>query len=128
MSINSTVDSIISSLMADTLVGGLTLTKSVTYNKRVAGAYTPLTGAQALTDTTSTIKVVEKQYSVSEVKNSNGYILESDKRFLLRPVSGVDPRDTIDDFLTIDSRDYRIIECQQTTLGSTDLLWEIQCR
>ena len=123
MSINSTVDSIISSLMADTLVGGLTLTKSATYNKRVAGAYTPLTGAQA-----STIKVVEKQYSASEVKNSNGYILESDKRFLLRPVSGVDPRDTIDDFLTIDSRDYRIIECQQTTLGSTDLLWEIQCR
>ena len=58
MSINSTVDSIISSLMADTLVGGLTLTKSATYNKRVAGAYTPLTSAQAITDTTSTIKFV----------------------------------------------------------------------
>jgi|TARA_R100001594_G_scaffold142372_2_gene189212 hypothetical protein len=128
MSINSNVDSIISSLMADTLVSGLTLTKSATYNKRVPGAYTPLTGAQALTDTTSTIKVVEKQYSASEVKQSNGYILESDKRFLLRPVSGVDPRDTVDDFLTISGRNYRIIECIQTSMGSTDLLWEVQCR
>ena len=128
MSINSNVDSIISSLMADTLVGGLTLTKSATYNKRVPGAYTPLTGAQALTDTTSTIKVVEKQYSASEVKHSNGYILESDKRFLLRPVSGVDPRDTTDDFLTISGRNYRIMELTQTSIGSTDLLWEAHCR
>lgn len=128
MSVNSNVDSILDSLLSDTLVSGLTLTQSATFTKRIPGAYTPLTGAQAVTDTTSTVNVLTSSYSATEVYHSNGAILNTDRKFLLRPVSGVDITDLSDDTVTVDSRVYNIMSASQQSMGSTDLIWEVQCR
>ena len=128
MSVNSNVDSILDSLLSDTLVSGLTLTQSATFTKRIPGAYTPLTGAQAVTDTTSTVNVLTSSYSATAVSPSNGAILNTDRKFLLRPVSGVDITDLSDDTVTVDSRVYNIMSASQQSMGSTDLIWEVQCR
>ena len=128
MSLNTTVSSIISKVFDNTLVGGLTLSKTATYTTQTQGSYAPLTGAITNSTSNQTVNIIEKDYSASEVSDSNGLVLDSDKKVLMSPLSGVNISASVNDKVSIDSRDYKIMNVKNVQLGSTNLLWELQCR
>ena len=128
MSINATVSGVIDQLFANTLASGLTLSKSATYTSVAQGAYTPLTGAISNTETTYSINVIEQEFTGRDIEEAAGMITETDRKVLMKPISGVDPSDAADDRITIGSRTMQILNVSQTSMGSTNLVWTLQCR
>jgi hypothetical protein len=129
MGLNTVASNLISKTFANTLVSGLTLSKSATWVKRTAGTYTPLTGVVASqTETNVTINVIEQDYTTAEVIASGGAISNMDRRILVKPVTGVDIEDAVGDSITIGSRTQRIMSASTIVLGSDELIWDCQCR
>ena len=128
MSINATVSGVIDQLFANTLASGLTLSKSATYTSVAQGDYTPLTGAISNTETTYSINVIEQEFTGRDIEEAAGMITETDRKVLMKPISGVDPSDATDDRITIGSRTMQILNVSQTSMGSTNLVWTLQCR
>ena len=128
MSINATVSGVIDQLFANTLASGLTLSKSATYTSVAQGDYTPLTGAISNTETTYSINVIEQEFTGRDIEEAAGMITETDRKVLMKPISGVDPSDAADDRITIGSRTMQILNVSQTSMGSTNLVWTLQCR
>ena len=128
MSINATVSGVIDQLFANTLASGLTLSKSATYTSVAQGDYTPLTGAISNTETIYSINVIEHEFTGRDIEEAAGMITETDRKVLMKPISGVDPSDATDDRITIGSRTMQILNVSQTSMGSTNLVWTLQCR
>ena len=128
MSINATVSGVIDQIFANTLASGLTLSKSATYTSVAQGDYTPLTGAISNTETTYSINVIEQEFTGRDIEEAAGMITETDRKVLMKPISGVDPSDAADDRITIGSRTMQILNVSQTSMGSTNLVWTLQCR
>ncbi len=129
MGLNTVASNLISKTFANTLVSGLTLSKSATWVKRTVGTYTPLTGAIASqTETNATVNIIEQDYTSSEILASDGSINNMDRRILVEPVTGVDIENAVGDSITIGSRTHRILSVSRVVLGSDELLWDCQCR
>lgn len=128
MSINATVSGVIDQIFANTLASGLTLSKSATYTSVAQGSYTPLTGAISNTETTYSVNVIEQEFTGRDIEEAAGMITETDRKILMKPISGVDPSDAADDKITIGSRTMQILNVTQTSMGPTDLVWTLQCR
>ena len=128
MSLNTVASNLISKTFANTLVSGLTLSQSATLVKRTAGTYTPLTGAMTQTETNVSIDAVELAYSTSEILASGGSIRNMDRRIIVKPVTGLDIEDSAGDAITIGSRTYSILSVSRSLLGTTELVWDCQCR
>lgn len=129
MGLNTVASNLISKTFDNTLVSGLTLSRSATWVKRTAGTYTPLTGVVASqTETNVTIKVIEQEYTTSEILASGGAISNMDRRIYVKPVTGVDVEDAVGDSITIGSRTQRIMSVSLIVLGTDELIWSCQCR
>ncbi len=129
MGLNTVASNLISKTFSNTLVSGLTLSRSATWVKRTAGTYTPLTGVVASqTETNVTIKAIEQEYSTSEILASGGAISNMDRRIYVKPVTGVDVEDAVGDSITIGSRTQRIMSVSLIVLGTDELIWSCQCR
>lgn len=128
MGLNTIASNLLTKTFANTLVSGLTLSKSATWTKTTAGTFTPLTGGLSRTETDTTINVVETDYTTSEILASGGAILNTDRRILCEPVSGVTFENAVGDSLTISSRTHRILSVNRKVLGSDELIWDCQCR
>jgi len=129
MALNSVASNLISKTFANTLVSGLTLSKSATWVKRLAGSYTPLTGSVSTqTETNITVNVIEQEYNTTEIEVSGGAITNMDRRILVKPVTGVDIEDSVGDSITVGSRTHRIMAVSRVVLGSDELIWDCQCR
>ena len=129
MGLNTVASNLISKTFDNTLVSGLTLSQSATWVKRTAGTYTPLTGAMSSqTETNVTVNAIEMEYSTSEILESGGQVRNMDRRILVKPVTDVDIEDANGDSITIGSRTYTILSVSRSMLGSTELVWDCQCR
>tara|TARA_Y100001963_G_scaffold160024_1_gene267146 strand:+ start:3659 stop:4048 length:390 start_codon:yes stop_codon:yes gene_type:complete len=129
MGLNTVASNLISKTFDNTLVSGLTLSQSATWIKRTAGTYTPLTGAMSSqTETNVTVNAIEMEYSTSEILESGGQVRNMDRRILVKPVTDVDIEDANGDSITIGSRTYNILSISRSMLGSTELVWDCQCR
>jgi len=127
MGLNTVASNLISKTFANTLVSGLTLSRSATWVKRTAGTYTPLTGAIASqTETNVSVNVIEADYTSSEILASGGSINNMDRRIFVEPVTGVDIEDAVGDSVTIGNRTHRVLSVSRIVLGSDALLWDIQ--
>ena len=129
MGLNTVASNLISKTFDNTLVSGLTLSQTATWVKRPAGTYTPLTGAMASqTESNVTVNAIEMEYNSSEILESGGQVRNMDRRSLVKPVSGVDVEDANGDSITIGSRTYTVLSVDRTMLGTTELVWDCQCR
>lgn len=126
MSLNATIDNIISSLFSDTLISGLTLTQDATYTSNVVSGQDLSTGTFTRSQTDTSIQLIQLDYSVGEVAASNGQILSDDSRFFIRPVSGVELTAMKDDTITLESKAYKVKAVREHALGSTKFCYEIQ--
>jgi hypothetical protein len=129
MGLNTVASNLINKTFSNTLVSGLTLSQTGTWVKRTAGTYTPLTGAIATqSETDVSIKVIEQEYTTSEILASGASINNYDRKILVEPVTGVDIEDAVGDSITIGSRNHRILSVNRSTLGTDELMWVCQCR
>ena len=129
MGLNTVASNLISKTFDNTLVSGLTLSQTATWVKRPAGTYTPLTGAMASqTETNVTVNAIEMEYTTSEILESGGQVRNMDRRILVKPVSTVDIEDANGDPITIGSRTYTVLSISRSMLGTTELVWDCQCR
>ena len=129
MGLNTVASNLISKTFDNTLVSGLTLSQTATWVKRPAGTYTPLTGAMASqTESNVTVNAIEMEYNSSEILESGGQVRNMDRRILVKPVSGVDVEDANGDSITIGSRTYTVLSISRSMLGTTELVWDCQCR
>ena len=129
MGLNTVASNLISKTFDNTLVSGLTLSQTATWVKRPAGTYTPLTGAMASqTESNVTVNAIEMEYNSSEILESGGQVRNMDRRILVKPVSGVDVEDANGASITIGSRTYTVLSVDRTMLGTTELVWDCQCR
>jgi len=128
MSVNTTVSDVISKVFDNSLISGLTLGKDATYTQQGQGTYNPLTGGITNSESDSTVKVIEEEYSSGEISDSNGAITNADRKFLMVPITGVKAHDVVNDKLTIDAREYQIVGVTKKEMGGTNLVWELQCR
>ncbi len=129
MGLNTVASNLISKTFDNTLVSGLTLSQTATWVKRPAGTYTPLTGAMASqTETNVTVNAIEMEYTTSEILESGGQVRNMDRRILVKPVSTVDIEDANGDSITIGSRTYTVLSISRSMLGTTELVWDCQCR
>ena len=129
MGLNTVASNLISKTFDNTLVSGLTLSQTATWVKRPAGTYTPLTGAMASqTETNVTVNAIEMEYTTSEILESGGQVRNMDRRILVKPVSTVDIEDANGDSITIGSRTYTVLSISSSMLGTTELVWDCQCR
>ena len=129
MGLNTVASNLISKTFDNTLVSGLTLSQTATWVKRPAGTYTPLTGAMASqTESNVTVNAIEMEYNSSEILESGGQVRNMDRRILVKPVSTVDIEDANGDSITIGSRTYTVLSISRSMLGTTELVWDCQCR
>jgi len=128
MSINATVSGVVDQIFANTLASGLTLSKSATYTSVAQGAYTPLTGAITNSETNYSVNVIEDSFTGRDIEEAAGMITETDRKILMKPITGIDPSDAADDRITIGPRTMQVLNVTQTAMGSTNLLWTVQCR
>ena len=129
MGLNTVASNLISKTFDNTLVSGLTLSQTATWVKRPAGTYTPLTGAMASqTETNVTVNAIEMEYTTSEILESGGQVRNMDRRILVKPVSTVDIEDANGDSITIGSRTYTVLSISRSMLGTTESVWDCQCR
>ena len=129
MGLNTVASNLISKTFDNTLVSGLTLSQTATWVKRPAGTYTPLTGAMASqTETNVTVNAIEMEYTTTEILESGGQVRNMDRRILVKPVSTVDIEDANGDSITIGSRTYTVLSISRSMLGTTELVWDCQCR
>ena len=129
MGLNTVASNLISKTFDNTLVSGLTLSQTATWVKRPAGTYTPLTGAMASqTETNVTVNAIEMEYTTTEILESGGQVRNMDRRILVKPVSAVDIEDANGDSITIGSRTYTALSISRSMLGTTELVWDCQCR
>jgi hypothetical protein len=129
MGLNTVASSLISKTFANTLVSGLTLSQTATWVKRPAGTYTPLTGVMASqTLSNVTIDAIELAYTTSEILASGGSIRNMDRRVMVKPVTGLDIEDSAGDSITIGSRTFTVLSVSRSLLGTTELVWDCQCR
>ena len=128
MGLNTVASNLISKTFDNTLVSGLTLSQSATWVKRTAGSYNPLTGAMTQTDTNVSINAIEMAYTSSEILESGGAVRNMDRRILVKPVTSLDIEDAVGDSITIGSRTYNILSIDRSMLGTTELVWDCQCR
>ena len=129
MGLNTVATNLINKTFDNTLVSGLTLSQSATWVKRPAGTYVPLTGAMSSqTESNVTINAVELAYTTSEILASGGAIHNMDRRLMVKPVTGVDIEDSAGDSITIGSRTFTVLSVSRSLLGTTELVWDCQCR
>jgi len=129
MGLNTVATDLISKTFANTLVSGLTLSQSATWVKRPAGTYVPLTGAMtSQTEANVAIDAIELAYTTSEILASGGSIRNMDRRVMVKPVTGLDIEDSAGDSVTIGSRTYTVLSVSRSLLGTTELVWDCQCR
>ena len=128
MGLNTVASSLLTKTFANTLVSGLTLSRSATWVKTTAGTFTPLTGGLSRTETNATINVIETDYTTTEIIASGGAILNTDRRILCEPVTGVTFENSTGDSLTVGTRTHRIMSVKRLVLGSDELVWDCQCR
>ena len=128
MSINTTVSGIVDKVFANTLSSSLTLSKAATYTSVTEVTFTPLTGAITNSESNHSVNVIEQEFSGRDVAESAGMIKEHDRKVLMKPITGIDPTDASNDRLTIGARVMQILDVKLSSMGTTDLLWTIQCR
>jgi len=128
MGLNTVASNLISKTFANTLVSGLTLSQSATWVKRTSGTLAPLTGVMTQTETNVSIDAIELAYTTSEILASGGSIRNMDRRVMVKPVTDLDIEDSAGDSLTIGSRTYSILSVSRSLLGTTELVWDCQCR
>ena len=68
------------------------------------------------------------EYTTSEILESGGQVRNMDRRILVKPVSTVDIEDANGDSITIGSRTYTVLSISRSMLGTTELVWDCQCR
>ena len=128
MGLNTVTSNLISKTFDNTLVSGLTLSQSATWVKRTAGTYNPLTGAITQTESNVSINAIEMDYTSSEILESGGAVRNMDRRVLVKPVTDLNIEDANGDSITIGSRTYTVLSINRTILGTTELVWDCQCR
>ena len=128
MGLNTVASNLISKTFDNTLVSGLTLSQSATWVKRPAGSYAPLTGVMSQTESNVSIDAIELAYTTSEILASGGSIRNMDRRVMVKPVTGLDIEDSAGDAITIGSRTYNVLSVSRSLLGTTELVWDCQCR
>jgi hypothetical protein len=122
MGLNTVASNLINKTFSNTLVSGLTLSQTGTWVKRTAGAM----ATQSETDVS--IKVIEQEYTTSEILASGASINNYDRKILVEPVTGVNIEDAVGDSITIGTRTHRILSVNRSTLGTDELMWVCQCR
>ena len=121
MSVTTTVNSLITKLYAGTLQP-VDITKNATYKARTVGTYNVSTGARTFTETSHSIKVIDKgtsTYVEDGVEKYTGV-------YLIEPITGLSFIDTSNDTLTVNGIERKIVGVKPISLGSTDLLYELR--
>tara|TARA_S200000501_G_scaffold378394_1_gene440745 strand:- start:1306 stop:1683 length:378 start_codon:yes stop_codon:yes gene_type:complete len=118
--LNSVVDKIVSDVFSGKLISGLDLTVTGVYKNITTGSYTASSRSIAKTSSDVPIEVIKK----SEGAGGAG-LGQEEMVFMVRPISGVLPKQGIDDEVIIEGHTYKVRNVTQKSMGDTKLLYEM---
>ena len=122
MSINAVVENIVDKVFDGTLVSGLDITRSGTYTRRTESSFNPSTGARSSSDSTTSIKVIDK----GNVFYYEDGVQKKARKFLCKDFTSIDFSDISNDRVTVDNIEYKVVSVKPVRMGSTDLAYEIR--
>jgi hypothetical protein len=136
MTINADVSKIVSDVFSNSLVSGLSLTRSITLSSIARGTYSPSTGTSTDVVTTFILNAIIREITLEEIQTNNSF----NKQYLLEAgditlsIGRTDPTKTYpttittNDKFSLNSVTYNIVDVQEKDLGTDKLMWILIAR
>ncbi len=123
MSINTQIEKIVKGVYDNTLIPGLTVTRSITIHSIARGGFVVSTGKNTGTATDYVVNAVLFDVTLKDISGSSGILEKGDLGLSIGRTQTVPSELTIDDEITLAGEKYNIISVRETNIGSTELIW-----